>query len=161
MVEILRCFCKTHSDMQWHGCGDQVAPLKAHHGCVSKYYVLPTSYSPCLSLSYNNVDMNTHTQFECEFRRFSLDRTQMDQFDAFYSLVKDSHHLPSDMPFTVSYTDPRNGDLLPITNSDNLMRAYTTAMPLLRLVIYRQQGERGDRHSSMVSCRVNTDLCML
>ena len=46
------------------------------------------------------------------------------------------------MPFTVSYTDPRNGDLLPITNNDNLMRAYTTAMPLLRLVIYRQQGEK-------------------
>ena len=65
----------------------------------------------------------------------------MSQFDAFYSLVKDSHHLPSEMPFTVSYTDPRNGDLLPITNSDNLMRAYTTAIPLLRLVVYRKQGE--------------------
>ena len=84
---------------------------------------------------------HTHIQFECEFRRFSVDRNQMNQFDAFYSLVKDSHHLPSEMPFTVSYTDPRNGDLLPITNNDNLMRAYTTAMPLLRLVIYRQQGE--------------------
>lgn len=84
--------------------------------------------------------MHTPLQFECEFRRFSVDRTQTSQFDAFYSLVKDSHHLPADMPFTVSYTDPRNGDLLPITNSDNLLRAYTTAMPLLRLVIYRKQG---------------------
>lgn len=45
------------------------------------------------------------------------------------------------MPFTVSYTDPRNGDLLPITNDENLQRAFTTAMPLMRLFIYRKQGE--------------------
>jgi len=80
-------------------------------------------------------------QFECEFRRFHVDRTQMNVFNDFYALVKESHHLPSDMPFTISYTDPRNGDLLPITNDDNLERAFTTAMPLIRLVIYRKQGE--------------------
>ena len=93
------------------------------------------------TLTHTHTRSHIHTQFECEFRRFSVDRNHMNHFDAFYSLVKDSHHLPSEMPFTVSYTDPRNGDLLPITNNDNLMRAYTTAMPLLRLVIYRQQGE--------------------
>lgn len=69
-----------------------------------------------------------------------MDRTQVNQFDDFHALVKESHHLPGDMPFTVSYTDPRNGDLLPINNNDNLNRAFTTAMPLLRLVIYRKQG---------------------
>ena len=69
-----------------------------------------------------------------------MDRTQMNQFQDFHALVKDSHRLPSDMPFTVSYTDPRNGDLLPINNNENLMRAFTTSMPLLRLVIYRKQG---------------------
>ena len=65
----------------------------------------------------------------------------MKEFNVFYTLVKESHHLPSEMPFTVSYTDPRNGDLLPITNDENLERAFTTAMPLIRLVIYRKQGE--------------------
>lgn len=65
----------------------------------------------------------------------------MTMFDDFYALVKESHRLPSDMPFTISYTDPRNGDLLPITNDDNLVRAFTTAMPLIRLVIYRKQGK--------------------
>lgn len=70
-----------------------------------------------------------------------MDRTQATQFTEFYSLVKDSHHLPADMPFTISYTDPRNGDLLPINNNDNLMRAFSTALPLLRLFIYREQGK--------------------
>ena len=74
-----------------------------------------------------------------------MDRTQVNHFNDFHSLVKESHHLPTDMPFTVSYTDPRNGDLLPINNDDNLMRAFTTAMPLLRLFIYRKQG--GEHHA--------------
>ncbi len=69
-----------------------------------------------------------------------MDRSNASQFADFHSLVKDSHHLPGDMPFTISYTDPRNGDLLPITNNDNLLRAFSIALPLLRLVIYRKQG---------------------
>ena len=92
-------------------------------------------------------------QFECEFRRFSVDRTQTTAFEDFYALVKESHHLPSDMPFTISYTDPRNGDLLPITNNDNLRRAYSTAMPMLRLVIYRKQGK------SVCTC-VHVGVCV-
>ncbi|CAI8025033.1 Partitioning defective protein 6, partial [Geodia barretti] len=76
--------------------------------------------------------------FECEFRRFGVDRRNCKTLDDFHSLVKESHHLPADMPFTISYTDPRNGDLLPITNDENLQRAFTTAMPLLRLFIYRE-----------------------
>ena len=70
-----------------------------------------------------------------------MDRRNCKTLDDFQSLVKESHHLPSDMPFTISYTDPRNGDLLPITNDENLQRAFTTAMPLLRLFIYREAGE--------------------
>ena len=69
---------------------------------------------------------------------------QLNQFEAFHALVKESHHLPSDMPFTISYTDPRNGDLLPINNDDNLVRAFTTAVPLLRVIVYRKQGEMGE-----------------
>lgn len=84
--------------------------------------------------------LSDFVQFECEFRRFSVDRAKLKQFLEFHLLVKDLHCLPSDINFTISYTDPRNGDLLPINNDDNLMRAYTTAMPLLRLFIYREQG---------------------
>lgn len=65
----------------------------------------------------------------------------MSHFNDFSSLVKESHWLPQEMPFTISYTDPRNGDLLPINNDENLNRAFSTAMPLMRLIIYRKQGE--------------------
>ncbi len=49
------------------------------------------------------------------------------------------------MPFTISYTDPRNNDLLPITNSENMSRAFTTAMPMLRLFVYRKEGQYTQR----------------
>lgn len=88
--------------------------------------------------TYDPNLVEVKSKFECEFRRFCVDRNNCKTFDDFHSLVKESYHLPSDMPFTISYTDPRNGDLLPITNDDNLQRAFTTAMPLLRLFIYRK-----------------------
>ena len=81
-------------------------------------------------------------QFECEFRRFSVDRSLMNEFHEFYLLVRESHNLTSEVTFTVSYTDPRHGDLLPITNNDNMLKAFSTAMPLLRVFLYREQGKR-------------------
>jgi partitioning defective protein 6 len=69
-----------------------------------------------------------------------LDRSETSQFLEFHSLIKSSHHLPTDMPFTISYTDPRNGDLLPINNDDNMLRAFGTAQPLLRIFVYRERG---------------------
>lgn len=78
-------------------------------------------------------------KFEYEFRRFSVDRSQTTQFVELYSLVKDSHCLPAEMQFTISYTDPRNGDLLPINNNDNMLHAFSTSLPLLRLFVYREQ----------------------
>lgn len=46
------------------------------------------------------------------------------------------------MHFSLSYTDPRNGDLLPITNDENMTRAFVTAMPLIKLYIYREKGKK-------------------
>ncbi|KAL5467096.1 hypothetical protein EMCRGX_G031276 [Ephydatia muelleri] len=89
--------------------------------------------------TYDPNLIEVKSKFECEYRRFNLNRMQLNQFEAFHALVKESHHLPSDMPFTISYTDPRNGDLLPINNDDNLVRAFTTAVPLLRVIVYRKQ----------------------
>ena len=79
-------------------------------------------------------------QFESEFRRFNVDRTKMTRFDAFSDMVRGFFRLTPDMHITMSYTDPRNSDLLPINNDDNLQRAFSTAMPLLKVFIYREQG---------------------
>lgn len=43
-----------------------------------------------------------------------------------------------DIAFLVSYTDPRDGDQLPINNDENLRRALTNARPLLRLHVQRK-----------------------
>ncbi len=69
-----------------------------------------------------------------------MHRAKSPEFDDFYGLVRESHHLPPEMPFTISYIDPRNGDLLPITNDHNLLRAFSTALPLLKILVFRKQG---------------------
>lgn len=47
-------------------------------------------------------------------------------------------HRLSDVAFLISYTDPKDGDLLPINNDDNLARALQNARPLLRIIIQRK-----------------------
>jgi partitioning defective protein 6 len=76
-------------------------------------------------------------QFDAEFRRFSLDFTGSKKtFEEFYSLLEDVHSLRN-IPFIVCYTDPE-GDLLPINNDDNYLKALSTAKPLLRILIQRR-----------------------
>lgn len=77
------------------------------------------------------------SKFDAEFRRFSLKRTEPVKYDDFRSLVEKLHRL-LDTAFLISYTDPRDGDLLPINNDDNLARAIVTAKPLLRVIIQRK-----------------------
>uniref|UniRef100_A0A1X7VFD5 PDZ domain-containing protein n=2 Tax=Amphimedon queenslandica TaxID=400682 RepID=A0A1X7VFD5_AMPQE len=79
------------------------------------------------------------SKFEYEYRRFSIDRTQLTQYDELSALIKESHNLPTDMPFTVSYTNPKNDDILPINNDKNMNSAFQTAMPFIKLFIYRER----------------------
>jgi len=76
-------------------------------------------------------------QFEAEFRRFSIERTSKVTFDEFRSLLERIHRI-EDIPFLISYTDPKDGDLLPINNDDNLSLALQNARPLLRVLIQRK-----------------------
>lgn len=76
-------------------------------------------------------------QFDAEFRRFSLNRTEKLKYEDFKALIEKLHRL-HDVAFLISYTDPRDGDLLPINNDDNLARALLTARPLLRVIIQRK-----------------------
>ncbi|XP_022198738.1 partitioning defective protein 6 [Nilaparvata lugens] len=77
------------------------------------------------------------TKFDAEFRRFSLPRSVPPKYDEFRSLIERLYRL-SDVAFLISYTDPRDGDLLPINNDDNLARAIVSAKPLLRIIIQRK-----------------------
>ncbi|CAH0596897.1 unnamed protein product [Chrysodeixis includens] len=77
------------------------------------------------------------TKFDAEFRRFSLNRTEKLKYEDFKALIEKLHRL-HDVAFLISYTDPRDGDLLPINNDDNLARALLTARPLLRVIIQRK-----------------------
>lgn len=60
----------------------------------------------------------------------------MRQFDDFYLLLEDLHHLV-DIPFIITYTDPHM-DLLPINNNENYNRALSTARPSLKILIQRK-----------------------
>lgn len=76
-------------------------------------------------------------QFDAEFRRFSLNKSEKLKYDDFKALVEKLHGL-NDVAFLISYTDPRDGDQLPINNDDNLALALLTARPLLRVIIQRK-----------------------
>lgn len=61
----------------------------------------------------------------------------MNKFEEFQSMIQGLHRL-KDIPFIVCYTDPKDGDLLPINNDDNYTLAISTAHPILRLMIQRK-----------------------
>lgn len=82
------------------------------------------------------------SKFDAEFRRFSLDKSRYQTFDSFKKHLKDLHHL-GQLNFVIKYSDPRDNELLPITNDDNYLAALKNAKPLLRLIIQRE-GEGND-----------------
>ncbi|XP_077466413.1 partitioning defective 6 homolog beta [Stigmatopora argus] len=77
------------------------------------------------------------SKFGAEFRRFSLDRSKPGRFDEFYGLLQHVHRIPN-VDLLVGYADV-HGDLLPINNDDNYHKAISTASPLLRLFLQRQE----------------------
>lgn len=78
------------------------------------------------------------SKFDAEFRRFPLDKTRLTSYEDFYKHVQVIHKLQC-IPFSTWYTD-MHGDLLPINNDDNFLRAVTTARPLLRVFVQRKGG---------------------
>lgn len=77
------------------------------------------------------------SKFEAEFRRFSIDRNRNVKFEDFCKVLEALHHL-GEVPFTVCYTDPVHGDLLPINNDDNFTKAVSTCKTLIRLLIQKK-----------------------
>ncbi|KAJ4928463.1 hypothetical protein JOQ06_016255, partial [Pogonophryne albipinna] len=75
--------------------------------------------------------------YGAEFRRFSVDRIKPGKFEEFYKLILHIHRI-ANMEVMIGYDDI-HGDLLPINNDDNFCKAVSTAHPLLRIFIQRQE----------------------
>lgn len=80
--------------------------------------------------------LQVKSKFDSEWRRFSIPLGGNVSYDGFRSLVEKLHHLES-VQFTLCYNSV-SGDLLPITNDDNLRKSFESARPLLRLLIQRR-----------------------
>ncbi|KAF4522223.1 hypothetical protein B566_EDAN009067 [Ephemera danica] len=89
------------------------------------------------SLKAEGDAVEVKSKFDAEFRRFSVRRDEGPTYEEFRALLEQLHSLTEE-PFLVSYTDPRDGDLLPINNDDNFGRALRSARPLLRIIIQRK-----------------------
>lgn len=76
-------------------------------------------------------------QLDAEFRRYSMEKLRCKTCQEFYEFVSGMHKI-NNMAISIFYTDPSHGDLLPINNDDNFLRAISTAKPLLRLFIQRE-----------------------
>nr|BAK09600.1 partitioning defective 6 [Lymnaea stagnalis] len=94
------------------------------------------------SLRFTGGVVEIKSKFDAEFRRFSIDKTRMKQFDDFYVLLEELHHL-TDIPFIITYTD-LHMDLLPINNNENFNRALTTARPSLKILLQRKGESYGE-----------------
>ncbi|KPP62676.1 partitioning defective 6beta-like [Scleropages formosus] len=101
-------------------------------------------------------------QFGAEFRRFSLEPSELDRFHDFYSLLQLVHRIP-DVDILVGYADTRGG-MLPITNDDSYRKAVSSARPLLRIFLHRKGKREGEetagsvaRHPGPFTLRVSTD----
>uniref|UniRef100_A0A3P9B3I7 Par-6 family cell polarity regulator gamma b n=1 Tax=Maylandia zebra TaxID=106582 RepID=A0A3P9B3I7_9CICH len=89
---------------------------------------------PLRNPNCNAVEVKS--KYGAEFRRFSVDRVKPGKFEEFYKLILHIHRI-ANMEVMIGYADV-HGDLLPINNDDNFVKAVSTAHPLLRIFIQRQ-----------------------
>lgn len=90
-----------------------------------------------LKLTENVVEVKS--KFEAEYRRFALKRNGPGGFQEFYRLLQTIHHIPG-VDVLLGYADD-HGDLLPINNDDNFLKAVSLANPLLRIIITKKEDE--------------------
>ncbi|XP_011150814.2 partitioning defective protein 6 [Harpegnathos saltator] len=81
------------------------------------------------------------SKFDADIIRFSINRDEPMSYEDFGKLLAQRHDIGPDLNFFIWYTDPTDGDLLPINNDNNLARALLASKPLLRIFIQR----KGDR----------------
>ncbi|GMT28557.1 hypothetical protein PFISCL1PPCAC_19854, partial [Pristionchus fissidentatus] len=93
-----------------------------------------------ITVQYNSPlssRLQVKSKFDSEWRRFSVDtKNESLDFEYFRGLVENLHNLHQ-VPFTLCYTS-KDGDLLPITNHENMRKSFESARPTLRLLIQRK-----------------------
>ncbi|XP_076851472.1 par-6 family cell polarity regulator gamma b [Brachyhypopomus gauderio] len=98
------------------------------------------SFNKSQSLRHLNADLNAvevKSKYGAEFRRISVDRAKPGKFEEFFKLILHIHRI-ANMEVMIGYADV-HGDLLPINNDENFSKAVSTAHPLLRIFIQRQE----------------------
>ncbi|KAJ1201848.1 hypothetical protein NDU88_005652 [Pleurodeles waltl] len=95
------------------------------------------SRSQNLRFLESSSTVEVKSKFGAEFRRFSLNRYQPGTYEDFYKLILHVHQI-SNTDVMLGYADV-HGDLLPINNDDNFVKAVTSAIPLLRVFIQKQE----------------------
>lgn len=87
-------------------------------------------------LKHTDNVVEVKSKFEAEYRRFALKRNGTGGFQEFYRLLQTVHRIPG-VEVLLGYADVQ-GDLLPINNDDNFLKALSSANPLLRIIIQRR-----------------------
>lgn len=90
---------------------------------------------PLRPLELDAVEVKS--KYGAEFRRFSVNRVKPGKFEEFFKLILHIHRI-ANMEVMIGYADV-HGDLLPINNDENFSKAVSTAHPLLRIFIQRQE----------------------
>lgn len=87
------------------------------------------------------ITVAVKSKIDAEFRRFSILRNSNTSYEEFTSLAEEVHKL--DETPLIYYIDPCDGDLLPINNDENFLKALQNTKHLLRIIIQRR-GENLD-----------------
>ena len=77
-----------------------------------------------------------YLQFDADNIRFSVNRNEV--YEEFRKILAEGHEIGPELNFLIYYTDPTDGDLLPINNDNNLARALSATKPVLRVFITRE-----------------------
>uniref|UniRef100_A0A7N4V3E8 Par-6 family cell polarity regulator alpha n=1 Tax=Sarcophilus harrisii TaxID=9305 RepID=A0A7N4V3E8_SARHA len=107
--------------------------------CPARGRLCPPRWLGPLSKAARSLTQAPSPQFDAEFRRFALPRASVGGFQEFSRLLRAVHQIPG-LDVLLGYTDV-HGDLLPLTNDDNLHRALASTHPPLRLLVQKREAD--------------------
>ncbi|KAK1128330.1 hypothetical protein K0M31_002798 [Melipona bicolor] len=89
---------------------------------------------------YYQVDIvAVKSKFDADILRFSIKYNETINYEDFRKLLSERHDIGFDLSFLIWYTDPTDGDLLPINNDNNLSRTLLAAKPLSLEFLFKEK----------------------